>query len=444
MISKQFYLSIGALLCINSVLAESHEIASKKLQSTVLTLPNGTYLQYQASTINGKLVAENDILIGPDRTNESLLQTKGSGTSYSTGKWFNGIIPYQYADNITDLGLIDRSIEAINHWNDRSTIKLVERNPSNASIYKDYLEISLDTGCRSYVGRNRGKQEILFSNSCSTGSMIHEFGHAIGLLHEHTRIDRDQYINVNFSSIVDGREHNFAIPASNSSRDLGAYDYGSIMHYGAYFFSSNGNPTLSPINDITGIDLGQRVALSEGDLKAVAKLYQTDLSLSVIGPESIPPNSSVEVKFMVTNQGEQGANSILITIPLNSSNQLTSYIGEGWVCEQQAERVVCGIATLIEGSHSSLAVTLKTGFEPPSQILANLSSKTWDSDLTNNGLELAGGTQLLTTGFLAEPQLGSARADIDSGSGAGSIPLLQILGLIALLLHRKLKFPSAL
>jgi len=42
-------------------------------------------------------------------------------------------------------------------------------------------------------------------------------------------------------------EHNFNVYPANVITDFGVpYDYGSVMHYGAYAFSSNGQTTIDP------------------------------------------------------------------------------------------------------------------------------------------------------------------------------------------------------
>jgi meprin B len=50
------------------------------------------------------------------------------------------------------------------------------------------------------------------------------------------------------------------------------YDYNSIMHYGKYAFSKNGNPTLLAIQN-PDRNLGQRDGFSEIDIVKVNALY---------------------------------------------------------------------------------------------------------------------------------------------------------------------------
>ena len=55
------------------------------------------------------------------------------------------------------------------------------------------------------------------------------------------------------------------------------YDYYSIMHYNAYAFSRNGQPTITPIDkNINVNELGQRRTLTENDLKHIERVYCTE------------------------------------------------------------------------------------------------------------------------------------------------------------------------
>src|SRR5215218_8888963 len=79
------------------------------------------------------------------------------------------------------------------------------------------------------------------------------------------------FVTIHWENIQAGKEHNFNQHISDGD-DVGAYDYGSIMHYERTAFTKNGLETITPTNPATA-QIGQRVALSQGDLDAVASMY---------------------------------------------------------------------------------------------------------------------------------------------------------------------------
>ncbi|OWF49562.1 Zinc metalloproteinase nas-4 [Mizuhopecten yessoensis] len=102
---------------------------------------------------------------------------------------------------------------------------------------------------------------------------MHELTHAVGFFHEQSRYDRDKYVEVRWENIMDGKDRDFVAESRNILNTLNApYDYGSIMHYGAYTFSKNGNPALKALFDDKGT-MGQRDGFSAVDIWKINKLY---------------------------------------------------------------------------------------------------------------------------------------------------------------------------
>ena len=122
-------------------------------------------------------------------------------------------------------------------------------------------------------------QAISIGKNCDKfGIVTHELGHVIGFWHEHTRPDRDLFIDIQWHNIQAGQEYNFAKMENNEINSLGyQYDYDSIMHYSRNTFSrSIITDTIVPKMDPeTGIQpaIGQRHKLSKGDIQQAVALY---------------------------------------------------------------------------------------------------------------------------------------------------------------------------
>ncbi|XP_039180224.1 astacin-like metalloendopeptidase [Crotalus tigris] len=142
------------------------------------------------------------------------------------------------------------------------------------SYQRDFVSIVPLSGCFSSAGRIGGMQVLSLAPDClrrGKGVALHELMHVLGFWHEHSRADRDKYINISWNEILTGFEINF-IKNWNTNM-LDNYDYSSIMHYGRNAFSMTGLPTIIPLSGPPAF-LGQRWNLSVSDIAKVNKLYK--------------------------------------------------------------------------------------------------------------------------------------------------------------------------
>uniref|UniRef100_A0A0K0FES2 Metalloendopeptidase n=1 Tax=Strongyloides venezuelensis TaxID=75913 RepID=A0A0K0FES2_STRVS len=134
--------------------------------------------------------------------------------------------------------------------------------------------------CSSYVGLafSNIKQTVNLTIECSNekGYVLHEVGHALGLLHEHCRTDRDNFVTIDFNNIKTGLNGNFKIPTSVNYKNYSThYDYGSIMHYNSYEFSTSywRKVLTSKIHTEYDRMMGQRSYMTFNDYKKINLLY---------------------------------------------------------------------------------------------------------------------------------------------------------------------------
>lgn len=122
----------------------------------------------------------------------------------SQNKWPDGIVPYRFGDEYIerDRAKVLNAMEGIRR---KTCIKFITRK----SFHKTYIEFKKsNNGCGTMVGfrANNKSTDVLYSERCLDipGAIQHELLHTLGLWHEQSRNDRDEYVEILWDNILPG------------------------------------------------------------------------------------------------------------------------------------------------------------------------------------------------------------------------------------------------
>jgi hypothetical protein len=263
-----FYVAFLMAGCSQSKVAAAGNLAR-------VTLAGGSTQLLEYRDVGGSAIFEGDIVLGRtedfvkaytafqqnDKSNRQSIVINGAEF-----RWPAFSVPYTVDANIANRRAdIDKAISV---WNGLIRPRLgrdawIPR--TSEPNFVTFRDSPSDDSCISDVGRQGGQQFISLPAGCGPGQIMHEMGHAMGLWHEQSRVDRDRYIRINYANIAPKYRSNFNQHIDDGGKIAGFYDYDSIMHYGAYDFATDPNiPTIYSPRPI-----GQRSAPSAWDVEGV-------------------------------------------------------------------------------------------------------------------------------------------------------------------------------
>ena len=199
-------------------------------------------------------------------------------------RWPNGFVAYEVDSGVSMSPIND----AIDEFEDKTCLKFVQRNAE--SIYIHFKKSSSSECVASRTGRptSAGSVTLKVSPNCGSDEILHMLGHAIGMIHESNRANRDDYVDI-FLENVDSSEEIFFKKASERSEGIFsgssavpglAYDLASIMHPRHDDDSNNGASTmllnaggLALAGTADPTDFGRGNSLVDSDEEKVEHMY---------------------------------------------------------------------------------------------------------------------------------------------------------------------------
>src|SRR5690606_2547822 len=209
----------------------------------------------------GEAILDGDIILGPiDEIGDKELvygpgglRPAGAPVSHAAlshlNPWPGGRIPFVIDASLPD-AVEARIQQAISDWNSQTVVRLVPRPARSNEHFVRFTGPTSDMGAgegRSAIGYQPGTNQLIrLGSNVSVGTIRHEIGHTVGLFHEQSRTDRDNFIRINMNEVQEGAEGNFEtyVWSGLVGLDFGAYDLNSLMHYGSFTFAAGSRPVI--------------------------------------------------------------------------------------------------------------------------------------------------------------------------------------------------------
>ena len=193
-------------------------------------------------------------------------------------RWEDGILPLKF-DKKFSKNQKAEFMRLCNEWSQVANVRCLEGKYKGRQVQ---VTGKSDWGCFAVWGMGTHfvvvKHRMNLAPGCwNRRTLLHEMGHAFGLIHEHQRPDRDQHIRIVEKNLKKGflgldKKINYDSESADVHTE---YDLLSIMHYHSTAGSKNKKETIQVLPPKEHLQrlMGRLDMITEFDARAMAALY---------------------------------------------------------------------------------------------------------------------------------------------------------------------------
>jgi hypothetical protein len=215
--------------------------------------------------VDGMAVAYGDILLGAV---EEGTPEEGFHEPGPIRLWEEREIPYGIATSLPQPERVEDALRYLAKHTPLVFVPLIDQ--PDGIVFEPGKE-----HCLSALGKTGGRQPIRLAPDCGRTEVLHEILHALGFLHEHSRHDRDRYVEVLWDNIDPRFRDQFRVaPETLDDPARGTpFDANSVMLYPPTLFAkapglvtlrSRSDRPIAPVRD----------GLSRGDVQRIRDVYR--------------------------------------------------------------------------------------------------------------------------------------------------------------------------
>jgi len=255
-----------------------------------------------------------DMLFSKSVYSSASINTQSRAVGRTDRRWPNNIVSYYVQEDVNGgvKNLIDKAIRHVELF---TNIRFVETDGS------DLYALTFYSGgnCSASLGYvdEAGHSNFIYTGECnSSNAIVHEICHVLGLWHEQSRADRNDYIQVHFENTT--QDSQFLIYGGTSNGfEYTEFDFNSIMLYHSYAASSNGQPVMTKIDGST-FESNTSGQLSDLDIQGLEIMYpEVETKLySIMGENGMYVSSELGRQPITCNRTGVGAWEKFIITPV--------------------------------------------------------------------------------------------------------------------------------